>query len=92
MTSTSDLGCDQFLRALQEIPGRADGGANAQASVRVLGGVRILELLLDVLDRDQALEVVLVIHHQQLFHAMLVQDLLGLFQRGADGHGDQVLP
>ena len=34
---------------------------------------------------------VLIVDHQQLFHAVLVQDQLGLFQRGADRDGDQVL-
>ena len=90
ITSTSTLLLTSSLRALQEIAGRADGRADTQTSLLVLGGVRVLEFLLDVLNGDQALEVVLVVDHQQFFHAVLVQDLLGLFERGADGDGDQV--
>ena len=59
--------------------------------VRIFGGVGILQFLLNVLDRDQALEDVLVIHDQQLFHAVLVQNLFRFLQRGAHGHGDQVV-
>ena len=73
----------QFLRALQEIARRAERRAHAQAALRVLGGVRIFQLLLNVLDRDQALQVVVIVHHQQLFHAMRVQDRFGFFERGA---------
>ncbi len=80
----------QLRRALQKIARRPDGSAHAQPALIVLAGVGILQLLLDVLDRDQALQLVLIVHHQQLFHAVLVQDQLGLFERGAHGHGDQV--
>ena len=81
----------QFRRALQKVAGGPDGSADAQPALIVLAGVGILQLLLDVLDRDQALQIVLIVHHQQLFHAVLVQDQLGLFQRGAHRNGDQVL-
>ena len=73
----------QFLRALQEIAGGADRRAHAQPALLVLGRVRILQLLLDILDGDQALQDVMLVHHQQLFHAMPVQDRFGLFERGA---------
>ena len=33
----------------------------------------------------------MIVDHQQLLYAMLVQDQLGLFQRGAHRHGDQVV-
>ncbi len=51
----------------------------------------ILQLLLDVLDRDQTLQLVVVIDHQQFFHPVLMQNLLGLLQRGADRNRDQIL-
>ncbi len=85
-----DLVANQLLRALQEISGNPDGGANPQSSLRVLGRARILQLLLDILDRDQALEFVLVVHDQQLLNPMLMQDSFGLQQRRADGYRDQV--
>ncbi len=73
-------------------PGGADGCAHAQPALIVLARVGIFQFLLDVLDRDQALQLVLIVHHQQFFHAVLVQDQLGFFERGAHGHGDQVFP
>ena len=90
MASASARVAHQLRRALQKIARRPDRSAHAQPALIVLAGVGILQLLLDVLDRDQALQLVLVVHHQQLFHAMLVQDQLGLFERGAHRHGDQV--
>jgi len=39
----------------------------------------------DVLDGDEALEGELVVHHQQFFDAVLVQDGLGLLEGGATG-------
>ena len=86
-----DLGSHQFLRALQEVAGRADGRAHAQAAVIVFGRGGILQALLNVFDRDQAFEVVGVVDHQQLLDAMLMQDGLGIVQRGADRNRDQVL-
>ena len=82
---------NQLSRALQKIARRANGSAHAQPALIVLAGVGILQLLLDVLDRDQALQIVLIVDHQQLFHAVLVQNQLGFFKRGAHGNGDQVL-
>ena len=81
----------QFLRPFQKIVGGADGRAHAQTALLVLGGIRIFQLLLNILDRDQALQIVLIVHHQQLLHAVLMQDRLGFFERGADGHGDEVV-
>ncbi len=85
-----DAHLDQGCSALQEVAGGADGSGDAQATLIVLRGVRILQLLLDVLDGDQALELVVVIDDQELFDAVLVQDVLGLFERGADRDGDEV--
>ena len=59
--------------------------------MRVLSGVRILQLLLNVLYRDQPLQVVLIVHHQQLLDPMLMQDLFRLLERGSHRHRDQVL-
>ncbi len=80
----------QFLGAFQKIARRADGRAHPQASLIVLRGVGIFEFFLDVLDCDQALQVVLVVDHKKFFDAMAVQDLLGLFQRRPDGNRDEV--
>ena len=81
----------QLLGALQEVGARAHGRAHAQSPLLILRRVRIFQLLLNVLDRDQALEGVLVVHHQQFLHAVMVQNLLGLFERGAHRNRDQIL-
>ena len=62
-----NLGFREFLRALQKITGSSDGCADAQAAVGVLGGVGILQFLLDVLNRDQAFQVVLVVDDREAF-------------------------
>ena len=84
-------GAHQLSGALKKIARGADGSAHAQPALIVLAGVGIFEFFLDVFDCDQALQLVLIVDHQQLFNAMLVQDQLGLFERGAHGNGDQVL-
>src|ERR1035438_8788985 len=86
-----DLARDEFLGAFQEIARGAHRRADAQASLAVLGGVGVLQLFLNILDRDQALEGEVFVHDQEFFDAMFVEDGLGLFQGGADGNGDQVL-
>ena len=80
----------QFLRSLQKIPGGADRRADTQASLRILGGVRILQFFLDVFDRDQALEVVLIVDHEEFLDAVLVENLFRFLQRRAHGNGDEI--
>ena len=86
-----DIALGELLGALEEIAGGPDGRAHTEPSMGILGGARIFQLLLNVLDGDESLEHVLVVDHQQLFDAMAVQDLLRLLERGADRDGDQVL-
>ena len=81
----------QFHGALEKIAGGADGRAHAQAALLVLRGVGKFQLFLDVLDGDQALEVEVLVHDEKLFDAVALQDALGFFERGADGHGDQIV-
>jgi hypothetical protein len=84
-----DVGVDQRLGALHGVAGDPDGGAAAQPAQRVLAGVRILDRLLDVLDRDQALQPEVLIDHQQLLDLGRVQDLARLIERGADRDREQ---
>ena len=86
-----DLGADELPRAVEDVLGDADGGAHAQAPEPVLGGVGVLDRLLDVLDGDEALEVAGAVHDQELLDAVLVEELLGLLERRADGRRDEVL-
>ncbi len=49
-----DAGVDQALGALDAVIADADGGGDAQAALRILGGIRVELRLFDVLDGDQA--------------------------------------
>ena len=80
----------EFGGAFEEVSGSTDGCAYAEAALLVLGGVGVLQLLLDVFYGDEAFELVVVVDDEELFDAVLVQDLLGFFERGADGDGDEV--
>ncbi len=86
-----DAHVDEGGGALEEVAGGADGSGYAEAALLVLGGVGVLELLLDVFDGDEALELVVVVDDEELFDAVLVEDLFGLLERGADGDGDEVV-
>ena len=86
-----DPGLDQRLGALK--PGRtgADRRADPQPPVRILAGVREKLRLLDVLDGHQADQSEVVVDHQQLLDAMLVQELLGLLAPDPLGHRHQAI-
>ena len=86
-----DLGPDQRRGALEVVARGADRRADAQAAELVLAGVRVLDRLLDVLDRDQPLEVAVPVDHEHLLDAVLVELGLGLLERRPLGDGDQVL-
>ena len=84
-----DPGLDQALGAL--VAGLADRRrrGDPQAALVVLAGIGIGHRLLHVLHRDQADAAVLVVHHQQLFDAVLVQQALGLVLADALAHRHQ---
>ena len=73
-----DARLDQPPGAVEALVADGRRGGDAQAALLVLAGVRIGDRLLDVLDRDQADAAVLVVDHQQLLDAVLVQEALGL--------------
>ena len=73
-----DARLDQPLGAVEALVADRGRGGDAQAALLVLAGVRIGDRLLDVLHRDQADAAVLVVDHQQLLDAVLVQQALGL--------------
>src|SRR5581483_5087410 len=85
-----DFGLDQPLDAFLGTGARADGGADTQPALGILDGVRILGRFLDVLHRDQALEPELVIHDQNLFDTMLMQQPLDFIARRAFAHGHEL--
>ena len=69
-----------------------DGGTNSEASPLVLGGVRVLARLLDVLDGDQSAKVEMLVHYREFLNLVLLQDVLGILQGCAYGRRDQIIP
>jgi len=83
----------QFRGALKKVAGRANRTANAEATLFVLARVGILEFLLDVLDRDQPHQLILVVNHEQ---ASLRDACAGSSSASSSvvptGNSDQVFP
>ena len=69
----------------------ADGRTDAQLALRILAGVGVFGLLDDVLDRDQALQAPLLVHHQHALEPVLVQQREGVRPARAFAHGHQLL-
>ena len=90
-TITSQPAASSASTRADAIGADAHGGAAAQAPVLVLGGGGVLLRLLDVLDGDEAPQLAAGIDDQQLLDAVGVQQLLGFFQAGPLGHGDELL-
>jgi hypothetical protein len=76
-------GLDQQFHALFGASAHADGGSHAKAARCVTRGIGEGGLLGDVLDGDQALEFKGVVHHQDSFELVLVQQCLGFGGAGA---------
>ena len=53
---------DQFFGTLQVVAGSANRRAHTQAAMGVFCRVGIFQFLLNVLNRDQALQVIAVVH------------------------------
>ena len=77
---------DAFLGALAHTDRRTD----AQLALGIARGIGETGLLGDVLDGDQALEFEGIVDHQQALQLVPVQQRLGLQQRRAIGHGDEL--
>ena len=86
-----DAGRDQRLGAGKALVADGGGGGDAQTALLVLAGVRIGDRLFDVLDGDQADAAILVVDHQQLLDAVLMQQPLGLLLADALAHRDQLV-
>ncbi len=84
-----DISADQLQSAFEKIAGGAEGGAHSKAAVGVLGGIRIFQFLLNVLNGNEATQVVLVVDDEELLHSMFVQDFFRLVEGRADWNGDQ---
>ena len=77
---TGGLGYDKLM---------SDRGTDAQAAHRVLARQRMLARLLDVLDRNQAAQLEGIVHHQDAFQPVLVQQRHRLVAVGALLHRHQ---
>ena len=86
-----DAGRDQRFGAREALVADRGGGGDAQAALLVLAGIRIGHRLFDVLDGDQADAAILVVHHQQLLDAVLMQQALGFVLADALAHGDELV-
>src|SRR5215211_5376535 len=84
-----DIGPDERAGPLERVRPDTDRGADAEATVAVLGRVRVLDLLLDVLDRDEPLEHAVGIDDRQLLDLVAMEDAGGLLEGGADGCRDE---
>ena len=67
----------------------ADSGAHPQTSQLIFTGVGIFHDFKNVLDGDQTFEASQVVHHQQLFNAVLVQQFFGFLKGYAHRSRDQ---
>ena len=84
-----DAGLDQRGNALVGPFANADSGTDAQTFVRILARVGKLIRLLNVLDRDHAAQLEVVVDHENLLDAVLVQQADDLVFLGVLGDGDQ---
>ncbi len=83
--------CGKQFDTLFGIAAHTHRRAHQQALGAVLGGIRVVGLLLDVLDRDQAAQLEAVVDHQDLFDAIAMQQLEHFLIAGAFAHGDQAI-
>jgi len=86
-----DAGRDQRLGARETLVADRGRGGDAQAALFVLAGVWIGHRLFHVLDGDQTDAAILIIHHQQLLDAVLMQQALGFVLADALAHGDELV-
>ena len=86
-----DAGIDQRGHALLGVAAHADRRTDQQGFLRVLGGMRVVARLLDVLDGDQPAQLEVVVDHQHLLDAVLVQQLQHFVLAGAFLHRHQLV-
>src|SRR5919197_959113 len=84
-------GAHQRLGARLAVGAGADGRPDAEPPELVLGGVRVADRFFDVLDGDQAAELIPLADHGELLDPVAVQDLLRLLEGDARLGGDELL-
>src|SRR5690606_1778510 len=86
-----DASSRQRFDALGGVCASTDGSADTQAALLILGGQRVGLGLFDIAESHQAAQMEIVVDHQHLLDAMLVELGLDLFQAGAFLDGDQLV-
>ena len=86
-----DAGLDQPFGALETALADRGRRRDPQPPLRILAGERMRDRLFHVLDGDQADAAILIVDHQQLLDAMLVQHPLRLVLADALAHRDEIL-
>ncbi len=84
------LGRNQGLGPFEGIVPDADRRPDQQAAEPILCRARILGSLEDVFVGDEPFKVKALIDHHDLLDLVLMKKLLGLLERGADGHRDEL--
>ena len=85
-----DAGRDQPLGALEALVADSGRRGDAQPPLGVLGGVRMLGRLLDVLDRHQPDAAVVLVDDDELLDAVLMQQPPRLVLADALADGDDL--
>src|SRR5579859_3957335 len=80
---------NQGATASETIWPNTNGGPHTQTAKFIFGGVRIQDLLLDILHGDQAFEHAMIIDYWQFLDLVTMQAVAGLLQRGANRDGMQ---
>ena len=80
----------QFSNAVKHIHGHAHACTRKKPSLYIFCGVWIFDIFLDILDRDQALQMSCFIHDRELFLSRPAQNPLRLLQRDSFMGGDKI--
>ena len=73
----------QRLHTIHHVLRDADSCTTEQTSLIILRGERILDLLLNILNRDQTLQIKVLVHNRKLLLAGLGENCLRLLQSNA---------
>ena len=81
----------QSFHPVHDVGGNAHGGSAEQSALRILRGQRVLNLLLDVLDGNQAFQLKILIYNRKLLFSGFCQDLFRFRQSYAFSGSNQPL-
>jgi len=61
-------------------------GPDTEAPQGILAGIGIFTYFFDIFDRYEAFEIVLVVHDEEFFNPMLMEELFRFFEGDIGGH------